>query len=184
MAKLVTKTYADALFQLAVEEDRVDDLYSEVTQLVQILDDNPDLAKMMSHPSVDKEEKLSLIRDIFSERLSRELCGLLHQVVVNNRYEEIDGILGSFIDMVKDHKKIGVAHVLTPIELTDVQKERIEQKLLDTTDYVKMEMDYDVDASLIGGMRIRIKDKVVDSSVSTKLNELAKNLRRIQLNTI
>ena len=47
-----------------------------------------------------------------------------------------------------------------------------------------MEMNYDIDASLIGGMRIRIGDRVVDSSISTKLNELAKDLRRIQLNTI
>lgn len=184
MAKLVTKTYADALFQLAVEENNVDGLYSEVTELISVLNDNPELAKIMSHPSVDKNEKLSAIRNIFSGALSGELCGLLHQVVVNNRYEEIDGILESFIDMVKEYKKIGVAHVTSPIELTDAQKERIEKKLLDTTDYVQMEMDYSVDASLIGGMRIRIGDRVVDSSISTKINELAKSLRRIQLNTI
>ncbi len=184
MAKQVTKTYADALFQLAVEEDNVDGLYSEVSELITVLDSNPELAKIMGHPSVDKNEKLAVIQNTFSGALSGELCGLLHQVVVNNRYEEIDGILECFTDMVKEYKKIGVAYVITPIELTDVQKEHIEKKLLDTTDYVKMEMNYDIDASLIGGMRIRIGDRVVDSSISTKLNELAKDLRRIQLNTI
>ena len=104
--------------------------------------------------------------------------------MVNNRYEEIDGILASFINMVKEYKKIGIAYVQTPADLTDAQKKRIEQKLLDTTGYVKMEMNYSIDKSLIGGMKIRIGDRVVDSSISTKLNELAKDLRRIQLNTI
>ena len=184
MAKLVTKTYADALFQLAVEENKVDELYDEVNELIGVLNENPDLARIMTHPSVDKNEKLKAIRNIFSERLSGELCGLINQIVVNNRYEEIDGILAEFIDSVKEYKKIGVAYVATPVEVTGEQKKRIEQKLLDTTDYEKMEMNYTVDKSLIGGMRIRIGDRVIDSSISTKLNELAKNLRRIKLNTI
>lgn len=184
MAKSVTKTYADALFQLAVEENTVDSLYLEVTQLSEILDSNPELAKIMAHPGVDKNEKLSVIRNSFSGKLSGELCGLLNQVVINNRYEHIEGILKCFIDRVKEYKKIGVAYVLTPAQLSDAQKQRIEKKLLDTTGYAEMEMNYDIDKSLIGGMRIRIGDRVVDSSISTKLNELAKNLRRIQLNTI
>ena len=79
---------------------------------------------------------------------------------------------------------LGVAYVSTPSELSDTQKSLIEKKLLDTTDYVKMEMNYSVDEKLIGGMKIRIGDRIVDSSISTKLNELAKNLRRIQLSTI
>ena len=169
MAKLVTKTYADALFQLAVEENRVDELYSEVEALIGILDSNPELAKVMSHPSVDKNEKLSVIKNIFTGKVSAEVCGLLYQIVEKGRYEEIDGILACFIDEVKEYKKIGVAHVLTPTALTD---------------YVSMEIDYEIDESLIGGMRIRIGDKVVDSSISTKINELAKNLRRIQISTV
>ena len=184
MAKLVTKTYADALFQLAVEENRVDELYSEVETLLGILDANPELAKVMSHPSVDKNEKLSVIKNIFTGKVSAEVCGLLYQIVEKGRYEEIDGILACFIDEVKEYKKIGVAQVVTPTALTDAQKKRIEQKLIDTTDYVKMEIDYRIDESLIGGMRIRIGDKVIDSSISTKINELAKNLRRIQISTV
>ena len=86
--------------------------------------------------------------------------------------------------MVKESKKIGIAYVATPTDLTDAQKDRIRQKLLDSTDYVEMEMNYETDPSLIGGMRIRIGDRIVDSSISTKLNELAKSLRRIQLSTI
>lgn len=184
MAKLVSTTYADALFQLAEEENRIDDLFSEIVTLKTVLDDNPELAMVMSHPGVDKNEKLAAIKNIFTGKFSGEICGLLHQVVVAGRYAQIDDIIDSFIDRVKEYKKIGVAYVTTPTELSDAQKKRVEQKLLDTTGYIKMEMNYKTDKSLIGGMRIRIGDRVVDSSISTKINELAKKLRRIQINTI
>ncbi len=184
MAKLVTKTYADALFQLAVEDDKVDTLFAEVSDLMDVLKSNPELSRIMSHPSVDKDDKVNAIREIFTGRISGELLGLLNQIAVAGRYDEIEGILQYFIDEVKEYKKIGVAHVLTPTPLTDAQKARIEKKLLDTTDYVKMEMNYKVDESLIGGMRIRIGDRIVDSSISSKISDLAKSLRRIQINTV
>ena len=65
--------------------------------------------------------------------------------------------------------------------LSDEQKERVESRLRDTTDYVSFEITYNVDESLIGGMVIRIGDRVVDSSIKTKIDEIAKNLKKIQL---
>ena len=82
---------------------------------------------------------------------------------------------------MKEVKKIGVAHVTTALELTDEQKEQIVKRLLETTAYESFEMTYAVDKSLIGGMVIRIGDRVVDSSIKTKLYELSKDLKKIQV---
>ena len=68
MAKLVTTTYAQALFQLAVEEGKVDELFSQVEALIAILDENPDLARIMRHPGVDKNEKIEVINNVFIKR--------------------------------------------------------------------------------------------------------------------
>ena len=57
----------------------------------------------------------------------------------------------------------------------------IEQRLLDTTQYVEFEMEYSVDPSLIGGLVIRIGDRVVDSSIKTQINELHRSLSKLQL---
>ena len=57
----------------------------------------------------------------------------------------------------------------------------MEKRLLETTRYVAFEMNYQVDADLIGGMVIRIGDRVVDSSVRTKLDRMARELSKIQL---
>ena len=65
--------------------------------------------------------------------------------------------------------------------LSDSQKGQIRQRLLETTKYVEFEMHYSVDESLIGGMVIRIGDRVVDSSVKHKLQSLTRELSKIQL---
>ena len=80
-----------------------------------------------------------------------------------------------------EYKNIGKAEVITAIPLTEKQKEEVEKRLLDTTSYVSFNMNYEVDPEIIGGMVIRIKDRVVDSSIKTKINKLKTELSNIQL---
>lgn len=181
MAKLAAKTYSDALFELAVEENKVDSLYEEATAVQAVLSDNPELGKLMLHPKIVREEKIRMIEGIFKGRVSDVMCGFLVRVVSAGRYENLKEILENFVTLVKDYKKIGIAYVVTPTELEKAQRENIEKRLLETTGYSTMEMHYDVDKSLIGGMRIRIGDRVVDSSILTKLNSLSRELHKIQL---
>ena len=181
MAKLISKTYGEALFELAVEEDRVDLLAEEIQALHQILAENEELDRLMKHPKVTKEEKLQVIQTVFEGRIDKELLGFLSLIVTKDRYREIDGILSYFLDQVKEVKGIGVAYVTAAEELQEKQKQKIVEKLLATTKYKQMEMHYAKDASLIGGMVIRIGDRVVDGSIKTKLAELQKQLMKIQL---
>ena len=181
MAKLISKTYGDALFSLSVEENKTDEFIEEITQLLVVLQQEEDFSKLMNHPRVSVEEKVNLVKEIFTGRISKELVGFLTLVVTKGRYAEIQNILQYFLDSAKEFKGIGVAYVYTPLELTAQQKDAVEQKLLATTDYQKMEMNYLVDESLIGGMQIRIKDRVVDSSIRTKIAKMQQNLLQIQL---
>ena len=56
MAKLVSKTYGEALFELAVEEGREDAFLTEIVALREVLKENPDFNKLMNHPKILKEE--------------------------------------------------------------------------------------------------------------------------------
>ncbi|SFB15864.1 F-type H+-transporting ATPase subunit delta [Acetitomaculum ruminis DSM 5522] len=181
MAKLVSTTYGDALFELALDENQLDALYEEVTAVVQALEDNPELIKLLNHPNIDKEEKIKVVENVFEGRVSKYLIGLIDIVVEKEHSAEIVDILNYFVAMYKEHKKIGIAYVTTAVELRAEQKESLVKKLLDTTSYVKFEVHYKVDETLIGGMIIRINDKVVDSSIRTKLYELTQKLSDIRL---
>ncbi len=74
-----------------------------------------------------------------------------------------------------------MASVTSAVHLREEQKAAVKAKLLETTPYVEFEMDYAVDPALIGGMVIRIGDRVVDSSVKAQLYELKKQLLAVQL---
>ncbi|MBD5461418.1 MAG: F0F1 ATP synthase subunit delta [Lachnospiraceae bacterium] len=181
MAKLISKTYGDALFELAMEQNEADAFLEEVTSLRQILEENGEFDKLMNHPKIRKEEKQRVMEEVFRGRISEQLLGFLILILQKERYRDLDQIFMYFTDKIKDARGIGVAYVATAMELSEVQKKRIEEKLLQTTSYRQMEMHYRTDAGLIGGMVIRIGDRVVDSSVRTKLEELKRQLYQIQL---
>ena len=181
MAKLVSKTYGEALFELAVEEDKVDVFMEEIAEIREVLAQNTDFAKFMNHPKILKENKLEVLKNVFKGRIQDELTGFLTLIVTKDRYHEIDAILDYFLSEIKSYKGIGIAYVTTAAGLNGEQCKRIEQKLLETTSFQQMEMHYAIDESLIGGMVIRIGDRVVDSSIKTKLNELTRQLMKIQM---
>ena len=181
MAKLVSKVYGDALFEAAREAGRMDDMYEEVLELQKLLQANEELQKMMENPKVIREDKENVIETVFRGRISDEIVELMKLMIAKGRYSNIESVFDYFIGLVKEEKKIGIAYVTTAVELTDGQKDEIVRRLLETTRYESFEMNYAVDASLIGGMVIRIGDRVVDSSIKRKLYELSKSMRKIQV---
>lgn len=181
MAKLVSNTYGDALFQLALEKDTVDTLADEVAVMIQIFHENEELGKLLGHQKISKEEKIKVVEAVFKGKASDDLMGFMLLVIQKDRYTEMTAIFEYFMELYKEHKKIGVAYVSSAIELTAVQKEAVEKRLLETTDYLSFEMHYQVQKELIGGMVIRIKDRVIDSSIRHKLDEMTRKLMKVQI---
>lgn len=181
MAKLVSKVYGDALFEAAQDLNAVDATFEEAKTLQTIFKEHSELSGLLNHPKIVKEEKMQIMKNIFSGKISDEMMGFLTTIVDKGRQSDILPIFEYFIETVKEYKKIGVATVTTAIELGEAQKTQVKERLLATTKYVEFEMNYIVDQSLIGGMVIRIGDRVVDSSIKTQLYELKKELLKVQL---
>lgn len=181
MAKLVSKTYGEALFDLCLENQSVDVTESEIKAVKEAFASDADLYKFLNHPKITKEEKVALIEKVFKGHVSDEVTGFLVIIVEKGRYGQINEIFDYFLAKVLEYHKIGIAKVTSAVALTEKQKQDIVAKLLATTSYVQFEMEYQVDASIIGGLIIRIGDRVVDSSIQTKLKNLSKNLSHIQM---
>lgn len=181
MAKLVDKTYGDALFELAISSGKIDEYFEEAKCVVEAIEENEDFIKLLNHPKISKEEKEKVTENIFKDRVSDDITGFLLLMVKKDRQSKMVEALKYFIFKVKEYKKIGVATVTTAIELTGAKKKEIEKKLMDTTEYVAFEINYIVDKNIIGGMVIRIGDRVVDSSIKTKIYNISRELYNIQL---
>ena len=160
MAKRVSSIYGNALFELAAEENKMDALLSEVQTLQQILLENADLLSLLNHPEVSKIEKLDLLKNIFSGRASDEVLGFLSIIVEKDRQKDIPKIFEFFVDKAKEYKGIGKVKVVSATEL---------------------EVDYQIDPALLGGLIIRIEDRVLDSSLKTQIEKLSKGLSKLSL---
>lgn len=181
MAKLIGGTYGEALYELALEEGREDQFLEEAQALCEVLAENPELSAVMMNPKIVREEKVSTMDTIFRGRISDEMLSFLKLTIEKERYGSIVEILTYFIDKMKEHKGIGVAYVTSAITLGEIQKAQIQEKLIETTGYNTMEMHYEVEEGLIGGLIIRIGDRVVDSSIRTGLEGLGRNLQKVRV---
>lgn len=169
------------MFRLAVEKDCIDAWAEQIKTAELVFAENPEFMELLNHPKLTKEEKLSVVEKVFGGRFDDSVTGLLTVIVEKGRCAEIPAVFSVFLEKVRAYRKIGVARVVSATELSAAQKMRIEEKLLAQTDYEAFEMQYSVDAALIGGMTIRIGDRVVDASIKSKLERMAGSLSRIQL---
>ncbi len=177
MAKLVSATYGDALYAAASEEGRTDEFYDAALTVTRLLNENQKFKEILSHPDIAKDEKIRVIEETFGSVIPDEMTGLMTLMVKKGRASSIASALSHFTDLVKQEKGIGRASVTSAAPLDKDQKKRVEEKILSTTDYKSLEMTYSVDPSLIGGMVIRVGDRVADGSVKTKLAGMTARLR-------
>ena len=90
MAKLISKTYGDALFETAMEKQCIDSTFLEAKTVLDALQANPDFGKLMNHPKILKEEKLQVLEEVFKGRVSDEMTGFMTIVIKKDRFAEID----------------------------------------------------------------------------------------------
>ncbi len=181
MAKSAITTYGEALFQIACESSSCIEMLEEVKELKNVVIANPELKELMLNPRFSKEEHLEILGQVFKGKIDDRLFSFLELITVKGRYGYLDEILDYFTLRVKEYLHIGQAKVTSAIAIDDEMKQRIKDKLLSTTDYKEIEIDYETDPSLIGGMVIRIKDRIVDNSVKTKLENITRDLHKIQI---
>ena len=176
MAKLVSKVYGDAYVSVVSEKNNLIDALEEIKLLKNILLENGEIIELLDSPKLDDEEKTAFIKGIFENHISVDSLGFLLTIIEKKRQAELLSIVDYVIDCIKELLLIGKATITTALELDDAKKERIVDELLKTSHYKSLEVEYVVDNSIIGGIVIRIGDRVVDSSVKTRIEKMRKML--------
>lgn len=176
MAKLVSKVYGDAYVSVVSEKNNLIDALEEIKSVKNILLENVEIIELLDSPKMDDEEKIDFIKGIFENHISVDSMGFLLTIIEKKRQAELLPILDYVIDCVKELLLIGKATVTTALPLDDSKKERIVDELLKSSHYKSLEAEYVVDESIIGGIVIRIGDRIVDSSVKTRIDKMRKML--------
>lgn len=180
MAQLVIKRYATALFDIAKEKEAIDAFEEQVKTIYEIIKQQPEFISLLDHKRISHEEKIKLLETTFEGRVNNELVGLLILLVTKKRQIYILDILQEFLRLVKEAKGQVKATLTSAIPLSNEQLAQIKAKLEKSTQKT-IELETVIDKSIIGGMIIRVGDKVVDSSIKGKLNGLKSQLSNLRL---
>lgn len=121
--------------------------------------------------------------DAFNGKVSDEVMGFFHVLADKKRLKELDAVLEYFDRSAKEYKKIGVVYVTVPMELTKAQQDKIRERILEVSSYETLEMHVETDASLLGGMVIRIGDEILDNSIRSKMEHMARKINQIKLSS-
>lgn len=171
------------MFSLALENDKLDTIWEEVRMIRQILSENPTFVKTICHPEITKQDQIKLLDDAFKGKVSDEVMGFFHVLADKKRLKELDAVLEYFGRSAKEYKKIGVVYVTVPMELTKAQQDKIRERILEVSSYETLEMHVETDASLLGGMVIRIGDEILDNSIRSKMEHMARKINQIKLSS-
>ncbi|TCO78799.1 F0F1 ATP synthase subunit delta [Marinisporobacter balticus] len=178
MVELVSKTYASALFEVANENNQLDQLREELTFVLEMFEKHPEFYRFYITPQISKEEKKQVLQELFKSHLSIEVLNFLKIILDKRRTHDLKRIVNKYVQFVNDHNNIVEGIITTVIPLENKNKEHLENKLSNMTGK-KIQLKNEIDPSIIGGILVRIGDKVIDGTIQSRLNELQKDLAQI-----
>lgn len=180
MAQLVVKRYATALFEISKEANALAQYEAEVKTIVEAIKETPEFIAVLEDVKVGKSEKIALIENIFGDKISESIVGLMVLMINKSRAAEIFAVLERFLEMVKADQGIVKATVTSAVALNETQLEQIKSKIEASTNS-KVELETIIDESIIAGLIIKVADKVMDASVKGDMQTLKKQLSNIRL---
>jgi F-type H+-transporting ATPase subunit delta len=173
------KRYAKALYEASKEQGKVDEAIAEMQAAASVLENNPDMALVLTHPNIDASAKTDLIRGVFEGKLSDIVLNILVLLVERKRTELIPAVSEQFVRIADESLGRAEAVVYSPKTLSPQETSSIAERFTSLTGKT-IHVSNIVDESLLGGIKVRIGDKLYDGSLSGKLKRLEKALQASQ----
>jgi F-type H+-transporting ATPase subunit delta len=170
--KEAIRGYAEALFAVAEAEDALAEVSDELFRFARTVEQQPDLRKALTDPTLPSERKRGVLEDLLGERAHRHTLNLLGFIVEQGRARELEAIVDELVNLAAERRDRAVAEVRTAVALDKSRQERLARALSEATGK-NVELKVIVDPSVVGGVVARVGDQVIDGSVRRRL-ELAR----------
>jgi F-type H+-transporting ATPase subunit delta len=168
--------YAQALLELADERQQTTQIAEELRSIRQIVDQNPVFKLYLSDPGVGQDQRRKSLDAIFAGKVNDLILNFLHVLNQRSQLGRLPEICQAYDDLLderlgKIEVDVTVAEKLSPEQLETVRKQVGAALKRDAVVHQYL------DASLIGGMVLRVQDQLIDASVKTQLENLRRRLR-------
>jgi F-type H+-transporting ATPase subunit delta len=162
--------YAAAIYDLALEP-----WLKHLGSIQKVVKGDAALRDDLHAPGLSTRDKLDRLSQAMPVEVSGEIRKFLGTLLEAGQIDQLDAILLELDRLVQRRPERTVAHVTSAVPLTESEKEAMRAKLTEQFGS-DLEMRFEVDASLLGGVRLRVGDRIIDGSVAGKLAALRDHL--------
>tara|TARA_B100000131_G_scaffold19394_1_gene19088 strand:+ start:1859 stop:2419 length:561 start_codon:yes stop_codon:yes gene_type:complete len=175
----LTGRYASALFDLADENNVLDDVAKDLSFLQELIEESDDLSRMIKSPIISRDDQTKSMMAILDKgkfsNLTKKFIGVISS---NRRLFALRGIIEDYLTILSNKRGEVTADVVSAVPLSKDQEVRMLEKL-DSVVPGEVSLRLNVDPGLLGGLVVKIGSRMVDSSVSSKLQRLRLAMRGI-----
>jgi len=171
--------YATALFELALEENVLEKVEADLSLFGQALDAVEDLRRLVRSPVFSAEQQQRAIAAILEKMQIEGLtANFLKLIARNRRLFAAPDMIKAFRALLARHRGQTGAEVTSAVPLEEGQV-RALQAALTAALHKNVQLDQKVDATLLGGLVVKVGSRMVDSSLRTKLNSLKHVMKEV-----
>ena len=174
---VVGDRYAESLFDLAKEENKVTQYLDDIKLVGEVLDSDPQIVQFFNNVLIENDKKIQLLDQSFKGNVDQYVLNFLKLLVQSRRIRYIDDIVKSYIKLSNQYLGIEEGMIYTPYELTDQQIQDIE-KAISQKENKKVTLKVSIDPSLLGGIKVQIANRIYDGTIKNKVEMLKKELLR------
>ena len=168
----VSGRYATALFDLARDERSVDQIKADLDAFARLLDDSPDLSRLVRSPVFTAEVQAKAINAVLAKAgIGGTTAKFLGVLTANRRLFAVRDVIRAFNALVARFKGEAAAEVTVAEPLNDKNLDALKAALKSVTGK-DVALNVKVDPSIIGGLIVKLGSRMVDSSLRTKLNSI------------
>ncbi len=168
------RRYAQAVFELALENRELEKWFDDLTLLSDSVS-NQEFLDFLSQPRVTSEEKIRVVRDALGDSVGPLALNLMSLLATKNIAHILPGITDQYQELLDAQQGIERAEAVTAIPLDDDEQRRITE-MLSALSGRDVRLTARVDAEILGGMIIRIGDRVMDGSTRSRLRAMRREL--------
>jgi len=166
------RRYAEAAFQIATRDGSIETWRRELELATAAT--NGELMAVLANPALPLEQRLAAANGIFAS-LSQPVRNIVFLLVRRGRIEQLPRVTDEFVRL--DERRQGISHATatSASPLTDLEVKALTARLEQMTGG-RVALETDVDASLLGGLIVRVGDRLIDGSVRGRLERLRNQL--------
>ena len=176
MAELtVDRVYGEALYQVAAETGKTEIIMEEGFAICDILEQEPDLERLLVNPTIAASIKKDILTNVFDGKVSDEILNLLCILVDRGRAAHYEKIMKAYRLLYEKEEGYSYGTIYSAVPLKEDQLKKFEEQ---TGDLIKenVKLENEIDASIIGGIKILIEGKVIDATLRKRLDDLGSSI--------